>query len=100
MEESYENDEFEKEEEASPSRQPEVQEAKHVLRLMIDLKSVKDLKSAANLFLQYQLTLQGKTQGFKSNPPTPVGISKEAQIQNSFQSFQFQSGKGELQQLL
>lgn len=62
---------------------------KSLLRLMIELRSVKDFKQSCNLFTQYQVTLSGKTHTFKSHPPTTVGAGREIQLQNSFASFSF-----------
>ena len=65
MSQDYESDQFERQDSV-------LSEKKHLLRLSIDMLSVKDLQTAANLTVSYTLALpeQQKTHGFKSSPPT------------------------------
>lgn len=81
----YEDDQFEKEE-------PSGAESKHLLRLSIDLLSVKDLKMSANVTVSYTINLN-KTHAFESSPPTPANQSQEVKLSNAFATYEFQATK-------
>lgn len=68
---------------------------KHLLRLSIDLFSVKDMKVSANLCLSYTINLN-KTHTFKSSPPTAVNQGQEVKLANAFATYEFQATKTEL----
>lgn len=80
----YEKDDFELEDDPS---------AKHLLRLGIDILSVKEMKVSANISIEYVVNLD-EAHAFKSHPPTPVNQGLEAKISNSFASYEFQANKG------
>ena len=80
----YDNDEFEQDEVASQ----ETSSTTHLIRLMIEIKAIKDLEKGANIQAAYTFLAQGQTQSFKTSPPTPVTASKEVEVKNGFAAFE------------
>lgn len=71
-------------------------EPKHLLRLSIDLLSIKDLKLSANVSVGYTVNLN-KTHTFKSSPSTPLNSGgNETKLANAFAAYEFQATKHEL----
>lgn len=88
----YSNDRFEQE---------EANEKRHKMKLSIDFLSVKDLRSAMNLLVVYNLkTTSSSSQQFKSARATPVGINIEVKLNHSFAAYEFLASKSELLDLL
>ena len=97
----YENDKFSEESgEASA-------DALYNLKLSVDLRSVKNMKVAANAYVQFSLNLgsgQGSKQQFhqfKSDQPTAIGQgTSETKLESSFASYEFQANKAALGTIL
>ena len=71
------------------------------LKLSVDVRSAKNFKVAANVFVKFTVQLQEKFHQFRSEQPSPIRQGgAECKLNGSFATYEFFANKAQLGALL